>query len=100
MSKKMKLKLEDLKVQSFVTDLNQIKGGMAPTDPNANCPNPSQGCSQPGYWCQPTGTYCTGWGCGPATDYGCTWNYNCTNGGECNSGAAKCLTLANGCDWW
>ena len=47
MSKKMKLNLEDLKVESFVTefDADKVKGGLCPpTDPRSctgmkTCPN-------------------------------------------------------------
>ena len=43
MAKKMKLNLEDLKVQSFVTtlneDSNEIKGGLTGTNPACNSQN-------------------------------------------------------------
>ncbi len=44
MSKDIKLKLEELRVQSFVTNLNfaeknKLKGGMPKADPNSALPN-------------------------------------------------------------
>ena len=86
MSKKMKLKLENLKIQSFVTSLNNedsygVKAGGLVTDP-AGCANPTQGCSAAGYWCNPTDANCSAFygcvtiQCGNSIQSECTVNKN------------------------
>ena len=88
MPKKMKLDLKGLKVQSFVTSLEdgdktKIKGGVSNT---MNCPDCTEDCESVTF-CGTCGTYCTCIGtCGGAT---------CDT---CDSCPATCVPKAQTCD--
>jgi hypothetical protein len=78
MGKKMKLKLDEIKAESFVTSLDpqRIVGGLLPTDPDACGTNTCQNYTK--VQCDTTPQQCAGYtqvGCGGTV--GCTWQ-GCT----------------------
>lgn len=81
MGKKMKLKLDEIKVESFVTssNSNSIKGGLLPTDPDACGTNTCQNYTKVG--CNTTPEQCAGY-----TQIGCGGTVGCTFQGGCSVG--------------
>ncbi|MBX7150188.1 pinensin family lanthipeptide [bacterium] len=89
MGKKLKLKLEDLKVQSFVTSSKkQLLGGAEPT--LTGCPDPTN----PNLGCTEAGCPTMQVACGGGTEFTCTGIYDCRTE-ACSyqqSGCGTCYT--------
>ncbi|MBX7150182.1 pinensin family lanthipeptide [bacterium] len=97
MGKKLKLKLEDLKVQSFVTAAKFIVGGLLPTHPDACGTNTCQQYTEVG--CGPT-IGCESAQCGDTV--GCTYGGEYTLCGSICQNTGNCTTEATAhteCSW-
>lgn len=106
MGKKIRLKLDDLKVESFVTSPNPQRtlGGALPTDPDACGTNTCQNYTK--VQCDTTPQQCAGYtqiGCGGTV--GCTWQGGFS---QCNGGCGDtvegdrsigCCTGHTVCSW-